>query len=235
MSIDVSVKNWKFTARKSGGGVRQERSQQSASNHTENISTHIMKKILLCLLSFVATISTGIAQSDFYNRLADSTITLTKQIVRYDPTYFLIDYPNGDVPSGKGVCTDLVIRAYRKLGIDLQQEVHEDMNANFSKYPKKWGLSVPDKNIDHRRVPNLMTFFTRHGKVEPTTTNPNDYFPGDIVCWNLGGSVTHIGIVVRKKSTDGQRYLIVHNIGGGQVLEDCLFSFKIIGHYKYGK
>jgi uncharacterized protein YijF (DUF1287 family) len=109
------------------------------------------------------------------------------------------------------------------------------MKSNFSKYPKNWGLSQPDKNIDHRRVPNLMTFFTRHGTTKPITTNPMDFIPGDIVCWNLGGAVTHIGIVVKKKSEDGQRHLIVHNIGSGQVIEDCLFNFKIIGHYRYEK
>ena len=123
-----------------------------------------MKKTLLNILVFISTISISLGQSSFYDRLADSTLTLTKQIVRYDPTYFQLDYPNGDVPSDKGVCTDVVIRVYRKLGIDLQKEVHEDMKYNFSKYPKNWGLSQPDKNIDHRRVPNLMTFFTRHGK-----------------------------------------------------------------------
>ena len=194
-----------------------------------------MKKTLLNILVFISTISISLGQSSFYDRLADSTLTLTKQIVRYDPTYFQLDYPNGDVPSDKGVCTDVVIRVYRKLGIDLQKEVHEDMKYNFSKYPKNWGLSQPDKNIDHRRVPNLMTFFTRHGTTKPITTNPNDFLPGDIVCWNLGGAVTHIGIVVKKKSEDGQRHLIVHNIGGGQVIEDCLFNFKIIGHYRYEK
>ncbi len=193
-----------------------------------------MTKSLLHIFLFVSTLSTSVAQTSFYNRLADSTLTLTKQIVRYEPTYFRINYPNGDVPSDKGVCTDVVIRAYRKLDIDLQKEVHEDMNSNFSKYPKIWGLSHPDKNIDHRRVPNLMTFFKRHGIVKPITTNPEDYLPGDIVCWNLGGNVTHIGIVVKKKSADGHRHLLVHNIGGGQVTEDCLFSYKIIGHYKYG-
>ena len=108
------------------------------------------------------------------------------------------------------------------------------MESDFDKYPKKWGLSHPDKNIDHRRVPNLITFFTRHGTVKKITDNPHDYQPGDIVCWNLGSEITHIGIVSRKKSHDGLRYLIVHNIGNGQVLEDCLFSFKIIGHYQYG-
>ena len=206
-----------------------------AVGHTRTVSTHIMTKTLLIILVFISTISTVVGQSSFYNRLADSTLTLTKQIVRYDPTYFQLDYPNGDVPQDKGVCTDVVIRAYRKLGIDLQKEVHEDMKSNFSKYPKNWGLSNPDKNIDHRRVPNLMTFFTRNGTTKPITTNSKDYLPGDIVCWNLGGSVTHIGIVVKKKSADGQRHLIVHNIGAGQVIEDCLFNFKIIGHYRYEK
>jgi len=161
-------------------------------------------------------------------------MTLTKQRVRYDPTYFSIGYPNGDVPADRGVCTDVVIRAYRKMGIDLQKEVHEDMKANFNKYPSNWGLTGTDRNIDHRRVPNLMTFFSRHGIVKKISSEPNDYLPGDIVCWTLSGGMTHIGIVVKQKSADKQRYLIVHNIGAGQVIEDCLFSFKIIGHYRYG-
>jgi hypothetical protein len=109
------------------------------------------------------------------------------------------------------------------------------MKTNFDKYPKIWKLTQPDRNIDHRRVPNLMVFFSRHGVVKNISTDSKDYLPGDIVCWNLGGSVTHIGLVSKKKSEDGQRYLIVHNIGGGQVLEDCLFSYKIIGHYQYKK
>jgi uncharacterized protein YijF (DUF1287 family) len=201
----------------------------------QNVMTHILTKTLLNILVFISITSVSFGQVSFYDRLADSTVTLTKQIVSYDPMYFQLDYPNGDVPQDKGVCTDVVIRAYRKFGIDLQKEVHEDMKSNFSKYPKKWGLSRPDKNIDHRRVPNLMTFFTRHGTTKPITTNPKDFLPGDIVCWNLGGAVTHIGIVVKKKSADGQRYLIVHNIGGGQILEDCLFNFRIIGHYRYEK
>lgn len=194
-----------------------------------------MKKTLTILISLFLIIGSAKGQTNFYNQLADSALVLTNQRVTYDPTYRAIDYPNGDVPADKGVCTDVVIRAYRKLGIDLQKEVHEDMKSNFDKYPKNWGLSQPDKNIDHRRVPNLMTFFTRHGTVNEISDNPNDYKPGDIVCWNLGGGITHIGIVTRKKSTDGQRYLIVHNIGDGQVLEDLLFSYKIIGHYRYEK
>lgn len=194
-----------------------------------------MKSTLLFILLFLSTSSTTVAQASFYARLADSTLTLTKQTVRYDPAYFRLTYPNGDVPADRGVCTDVIIRAYRKLGIDLQKEVHEDMKANFGLYPKMWGLSRPDRNIDHRRVPNLMTFFSRHGVVKPISTRAQDYKPGDIVCWNLGGGLTHIGIVSNRKSADGQRYLIVHNIGAGQVLEDCLFNYKIIGHYQYHK
>jgi uncharacterized protein len=186
-------------------------------------------------LSIVLSIGLGIhAQQPFQSKLADSAATLTKQHVVYDPSYFRIDYPNGDVPKDKGVCTDVVIRTYRKLGIDLQKEVHEDMKANFHLYPKTWGLKQPDKNIDHRRVPNLMLFFSRYGTAKSITQNAKDYLPGDIVCWNLGGAVTHIGIVVKQKSADGQRYMIMHNIGGGQVIEDCLFNYKIIGHYTYG-
>jgi uncharacterized protein YijF (DUF1287 family) len=173
------------------------------------------------------------AQDGFFSKLSSAALELTQQQVQYDPQYFSIKYPNGDVPSDKGVCTDVIIRAYRKLGIDLQKEVHEDMRANFDKYPKNWGLKKTDKNIDHRRVPNLMKYFSRHGVVKPITVNSVDYVPGDIVCWNLGGAITHIGIVVSKKSPDGNRNMIVHNIGGGQVLEDCLFSFKIIGHYSF--
>lgn len=192
-----------------------------------------MKVKIVLLLLTVAFVNL-FAQSDFSKKLSDAAIELTKQRVEYDPQYFSISYPNGDVPTGKGVCTDVIIRAYRKLGIDLQKEVHEDMRANFSVYPKNWGLTKTDKNIDHRRVPNLMTYFSRHGTVKPITNNPSDYRPGDIVCWNLAGAVTHIGIVVSKKSPDGKRYMIVHNIGAGQVLEDCLFSYKIIGHYSFG-
>ncbi|WP_420320655.1 DUF1287 domain-containing protein [Flagellimonas sp.] len=172
---------------------------------------------------------TAVSSSD----LVDAALKLTQQQVTYDGSYFSIPYPNGDVPKGKGVCTDVVIRAYRKLGIDLQKEVHEDMKANFRAYPNLWGLSRTDTNIDHRRVPNLMIYFKRQGAEKPITDNAKDYLPGDVVCWNLGGAITHIGIVVDKKSRDGKRHLIVHNIGRGQVIEDILFDFKIIGHYTY--
>jgi uncharacterized protein len=194
-----------------------------------------MTKPLLIIIFYLLTPSSVVAQTSFYDRLADSAFALTKQRVQYDPAYFVIAYPNGDIPAGKGGCTDVLIRAYRKLGIDLQKEVHEDMKANFKLYPKKSGLSRPDKNIDHRRVLNLMTFFSRHGTVNQITQNPKDYNPGDLVCWYLGGDITHIGIVSKKKSADGQRHLLIHNNGAGQVLEDCLFKFKIIGHYQYEK
>jgi len=192
-----------------------------------------MKKTSIFLLFFALIFPVYSQQSDFASKLSDAALELTKDRVIYDPSYYTIPYPNGDVPAHKGVCTDVIIRAYRKLGIDLQKEVHEDMKQNFQKYPKKWGMKKPDKNIDHRRVLNLMTFFSRFGKVKSISNNPGEYIPGDIVAWELKGGLTHIGIVVNKKSRNGERYQIVHNIGAGQVLEDCLFSYKIIGHYTY--
>jgi len=203
--------------------------KQSPTFHTLDVSAHKMKIRLL----IISLLIFNLAYSQVKDTLSISALELTKQEVTYDPGYFSIDYPNGDIPSNKGVCTDVIIRAYRLIGIDLQKDVHEDMKANFDKYPKDWGLNKPDKNIDHRRVPNLMTLFERKGSVKPITNKPEDYSPGDIVCWNLGGSITHIGIVVHIKSDDRSRYLIVHNIGAGQVIEDCLFDFKIIGHYGY--
>lgn len=190
----------------------------------------LFKNLLIILIFWWQSLQTG-----FPKRLSDAALALTRQEVIYDPSYFRIPYPNGDVPAGKGVCTDVIIRVYRSLGIDLQKEVHEDMKANFSRYPKIWGMKNTDSNIDHRRVPNLMVFFARKGVIKKITEQSSDYIPGDIVCWNLGGAITHIGIVVNKKSADAKRYLIVHNIGAGQVLQDCLFDYKIIGHYSFSK
>lgn len=188
-------------------------------------------KIILQILLFTASIH-GQSITNFNSNLAEAAMTLTKQKVKYDPSYFNIKYPNGDVPSDKGVCTDVVIRAFRIIGIDLQKEVHLDMKSQFEKYPNHWKQKRPDSNIDHRRVPNLMTYFSRHRTTLPLNQNPQNYSPGDLVCWNLGGAVTHIGIVVKQKSNDGIRHMIVHNIGAGQVMEDCLFNYKIIGHYR---
>lgn len=169
--------------------------------------------------------------------MSEAAISIIDPSINYDPAYFSIKYPNGDVPETKGVCTDVIIRSYRKLGIDLQKEVHEDMLANFSKYPnlKRWGMTKTDTNIDHRRVPNLEVFFERKGQKLPITQDASDYKTGELVTWIINGKFPHIGIVTNKKSFDGKRNLIVHNVGGGQVLEDCLFDFKIVGHYKYKK
>lgn len=194
-----------------------------------------MKKVLFSL--FLLSFSFGLySQNEAFNeRLSDAALLLTKDKVKYDPSYYKIAYPNGDVPSDRGVCTDVVIRAYRKLDIDLQKEIHEEMKANFSKYPneKRWGLKTTDKNIDHRRVPNQQVFFTRKGQSLKVSDKAKNYKTGDLVTWDLGGGITHIGIVVNRKSRDGKRRLIVHNVGAGQVLQDCLFTWKITGHYRY--
>ena len=175
-------------------------------------------------------------KNNFFKKLSLAALSITNENIIYDGSYRKLKYPNGDVPKNIGVCTDVIIRCYRKLGIDLQKEVHEDMKKNFHLYPsqKKWGLKKADSNIDHRRVPNLMKFFSRKGKVLPITKNPKDYLSGDIVC-NLVQGLPHIAIVIHLKSKDGKRNLIVHNIGFGQVVEDGLFEFPIIGHYRYRK
>ena len=192
-----------------------------------------MRLSLTILFTFIISVFISAQESDFYKRLSNAAIELTKDKVVYDPRYYTIPYPNGDVPADKGVCTDVIIRAYRKLGIDLQKKIHEDMKANFSKYPKKWGMKSTDNNIDHRRVPNQATFFSRFGSVKKISDKAEDYIVGDIVTWDLGGGITHIGIVTDRMSADKKRPLIVHNIGQGQVLQDCLFSYKVTGHYTY--
>jgi uncharacterized protein YijF (DUF1287 family) len=171
----------------------------------------------------------------FVHKLVAAAIERTHHAVRYDPSYVRIPYPGGDVPEHTGVCTDEVIRAYRALGIDLQKQVHEDMVQNFSAYPHnwKWLLSGPDSNIDHRRVPNLMVFFQRKGQSLPVSYQIDDYWPGDLVTWDLGGNVPHIGIVVDRRGQQTGRYMLVHNIGQGPKMEDVLFNWKITGHYRY--
>jgi hypothetical protein len=175
------------------------------------------------------------AHQEFLKQLVAAAIERTHHYVRYDPAYVKIPYPGGDVPADTGVCADEVIRAYRAVGVDLQKEVHEDMKQNFSAYPRKWKWLAfrPDANIDHRRVPNLMVFFARKGKSLAITKRAEDYSPGDLVTWDLGGDVPHIGIVVDQKSGASGRYLLVHNIGQGPKMEDVLFNWKITGHYRY--
>jgi uncharacterized protein YijF (DUF1287 family) len=174
------------------------------------------------------------AHEDFTRRFVAAAIERTHHSVRYVSAYIRIPYPGGDVPADTGVCTDEIIRSYRTAGVDLQKEVHEDMLRNFNAYPNQthWRLAHPDSNIDHRRVPNLMVFFQREGETLPITSRSEDYSPGDIVTWDLGGNVPHIGIVVDQKSSGG-RYMIVHNIGEGPKMEDVLFNWKITGHYRY--
>lgn len=155
------------------------------------------------------------------------------QTVSYVADYVVLPYPGGDVPISGGVCTDVVIRAFRKAGIDLQRDVHEDMKRSFPAYPKLWGLAKPDTNIDHRRVPNLMEYFKRRGKQLPVTREPADYQPGDIVAWRIPDGRPHIGLVAPAPGSDPQRRQIIHNIGHGARQEDRLFDFEIIGHYRY--
>ena len=172
------------------------------------------------------------ADESFATRLTHAALDRTKVSVRYDPAYVKLDYPSGDVPADTGVCTDEVIRAYRALGFDLQKLVHEDMKAAFSKYPKNWGLKSTDRNIDHRRVPNLQTFFKRHGTSLPVTDTASDYLPGDIITCTVAGKLPHIGLVVPSPD-GGDRPWVVHNIGSGPQMEDVLFTYPLTGHYRY--
>ncbi|WP_435368670.1 DUF1287 domain-containing protein [Proteus vulgaris] len=193
-----------------------------------------MMGITVLLLLITPFSSAQALTSEQNKKLVEYAADLLRAVF-YDSDYRKIDYPMGDVPAYKGVCSDVIIRSYRGIDIDLQKLLHEDIKANFSAYPSKrmWGLNKPDTNIDHRRVPNLEVFFTRKGKVKPITKNAEDYVPGDIVSWRLDNGRPHIGIVVNKKSGDNQRYLVMHNIGFGQVAEDVLFSWKITGHFTY--
>ncbi len=191
-------------------------------------------KFIRFFLVFCCAAKVSVAQQILSaDNISSAALELTKKHVKYDGSYYIIPYPGGDVPNGKGVCTDVIIRTYRAIGIDLQKEVHDDMSRYFSLYPKNWGLLKPDTNIDHRRVPNLMKYFERQGAKVPITKKGSDYLPGDIITWSLGSGLTHIGVVVNVPSRDKKRYKIVHNIGAGQVLEDCLFNYKIIGHYRF--
>ncbi|WP_368904718.1 DUF1287 domain-containing protein [Taklimakanibacter lacteus] len=152
----------------------------------------------------------------------------------YDPAYVRLPYPGGDVAPERGVCTDVIVRAYRKgLKLDLQKLVHEDMRREFSAYPTTWGLKRPDRNIDHRRVPNLQTFFARQGAGLTVTDRPSDFRPGDIITQMLPGNLPHIALVSHFASADGERPLCIHNIGAGARLEDILFSYRLTGHYRF--
>lgn len=171
-------------------------------------------------------------RTQYVDTLVAAAVAQTRQQVTYDGSYRVIPYPNGDVPANIGVCTDVIIRAYRGVGIDLQRLVHEDMRGDFSSYPSLWGLKRPDRNIDHRRVPNLQTFFTRRQAALPRSRNAADYEAGDLVTWMLPGNLPHIGIVSSMRASSG-RLMLVHNIGRGPQLEDVLFAYDVTGHYRY--
>jgi uncharacterized protein len=205
--------------------------------------TSIRRKWLTVWIVVVIVVSIAISQvnsadagygQEFLRRLIAAAVERTHHSVRYVSAYVRIPYPGGDVPADTGVCSDEIIRSYRAVGVDLQKEVHEDISKNFSAYPsqRRWLLAHPDSNIDHRRVPNLMVFFQRKGEKLPITSRAADYSPGDLVTWDLGRGVPHIGIVVDRKSPQG-RFMMVHNVGEGPMMEDVLFNWKITGHYRY--
>jgi Uncharacterized protein conserved in bacteria len=191
-----------------------------------------MHKLLILVLILFSQV---INAQGFAQNLVKAAIDRTQHSIRYDGSYLSIDYPNGDVPADIGVCTDVVIRSYRALGVDLQVLVHEDMKAHFEAYPSKriWGLTKTDRNIDHRRVPNLQTFFKRHGESLPMSQSAVDYLPGDLVTWMLPGNLPHIGIVIDRFNENSDQPMVVHNIGAGPQSEDILFTYPITGHYRY--
>jgi len=168
-------------------------------------------------------------------KVVDSAIEQTRQTVEYDPSYTKLEYPNGDVPLERGVCADVIVRAFRNAGVDLQKEVHEDMAKHFAAYPAKWGARKPDSNIDHRRVPNLMTLFERWARSVPITRKPSDYNPGDVVAWELDNHLLHIGLVTDAIAGGTPNYLDVHNIRAGAKIEEVMMAWKIIGHYRMWK
>jgi uncharacterized protein YijF (DUF1287 family) len=190
------------------------------------------RRLAFVLLLAVLPHAAG-ATPDFVQQVVAAAIAQTGRPVRYDGSYRRIPYPGGDVPPEIGVCTDVVIRAYRAAGVDLQQRVHEDMKRAFASYPKTWGLARPDPNIDHRRVPNLRAYLKRRGVARTATRDPGDYAAGDVVTWMLPGNLPHIGLVIDRQAPDGRTPLIAHNIGNGPEVEDMLFRFPITGHYRY--
>ena len=191
--------------------------------------TGVLLPFLLCLFlqgRLAAEGARGVAE-----RILEGAERQVGVTVVYDGSYRRLAYPGGDVPPERGVCTDVVVRAFRNAGIDLQVLVHQDLRRAFAAYPRMWGMRGPDRNIDHRRVPNLATFFGRHGTTLAVSTDPSDYRPGDIVTWRLASGLPHIGIVSSRSS--GSRPLVVHNVGAGTVLEDALFANPVTGPYRY--
>ena len=208
---------------------------QTVSKPNSGLTWTVSLAFVLCS-AFVCRAQTPakpLSPSESRSRLIANALEQTKVTDKYDASYIRLKYPGGDVPLDRGVCTDVLVRAFRAAGIDLQKAVHEDVAANFSSYPHAKGQTGADANIDHRRVRMLMTYFHRQTKAVPITPTSKDYRPGDIVAWDLGGNLTHIGIVSDEKDAWIGRYKVIHNIGRGTRLEDVLFDWKIIGHYRY--
>jgi uncharacterized protein len=190
--------------------------------------------ISLCVRAQPAS-SVAVTREEFARQLVAAAVERPRHDVTYDPGYVGITYPGGDVPADSGVCSDEIIRIYRAVGVDLQKEVHEDIVRDPSAYPlmSRWRQKHPDRNIDHRRVANLMVFFSRKGEELPVSSKAKDYLPGDLVTWDLANGAIHIGMIVDQKALLTGRYKIVHNIGAGPKMEDVLFDWKITGHYRY--
>lgn len=191
-----------------------------------------MKRTVLsfCLAAVLAGSALADRQPPTGTLIAKAAARQVGVTTLYDPSYVRLTYPNGDVPIERGVCADVVVRAFRALGVDLQKEVHEDMQAAFSAYPKNWGLRSTDRNIDHRRVPNLMKYFDRKGK---RLSLEGSYEPGDVVAWRLPQGLHHIGVVAEERVAGADRFYMIHNIGAGTRKEDVLRAFDIIGHYRW--
>lgn len=188
--------------------------------------------LLLLALAWPPGASAAPSGAGIVARAARAQVGVT---LAYDPGYTRIAYPGGDVPAERGVCTDVVVRAFRAAGVDLQSKVHEDMQAHFREYPRRWGLSRPDANIDHRRVPNLQRYFSRQRRAVAVTARPADYLEGDVVSWRLPGGLDHVGVVSARRLGTGaaSRPLVVHNIGRGAREEDVLFAWPQTGHYRW--
>lgn len=212
---------------------RSRSSYQTSSAHVTICRLrHICRCVLIALLIAMSPSALADDPAEWVERLLQSAYDQVGKTVFYDPSYQIIAFPGGDVPLDRGVCTDVIVRAYRGVGIDLQILVNRDMRSAFAAYPKLWSSSRPDPNIDHRRVPNLAVFFSRHGKTLAPSNAAQDYKAGDIVTWRLPDGRPHIGLVSDRQS-DSHRPLIIHNIGAGAQIEDVLFTYSITGHYRY--
>jgi uncharacterized protein YijF (DUF1287 family) len=223
-----SLQSGQYHAESDGAGVSRHLALPS-----ENAVRHVrLSLVIALLLTAIPLRSQQPARDDVGRNIARAAATQVGVTTIYDPSYVRLGFPGGDLPLQRGVCADVVIRALRKVGVDLQVELHRDMRGNFSEYPRIWRLKRPDRNIDHHRVPNLMRYFTRMGKSLPARTA---FQPGDIVAWRLPNNLYHIGIVDSEKVRGTSRHYMIHNIGAGAQREDILNSFTIIGHYRWSR